>query len=77
MGAHVGDHAGPLVTRDRPDLAPALEHEVEVAAADAAAVDLDEHVVRTELRYRHVLDLEHAGAAQHCGRHRPPHERAA
>ena len=42
--AQGGDVTGVLVAADRAGPAPALDHEVEVAAAHAAVADLDEHL---------------------------------
>jgi hypothetical protein len=51
-----GDPARVLVALDRAGLTPSLDHEVQVAAADAAVADREQHVVRVERRDRPLLD---------------------
>ena len=59
------DHTGAeLVALDRlARPAPTFEHEVEVAAADAAVAHFEQHVVRPERRDRPLLHLEVEAAA--------------
>ena len=49
--------AGELVAGDQPGLvAPALEQHVDVRSADAAVVDLDQHLARSGPGHRPLLD---------------------
>ncbi len=57
-GTHRRDRAGVLVAAHRIRPAPALEHEVDVGAADPAVTHLEEHIVGAELGDRIVLDLD-------------------
>ena len=57
-GADRDDRARVLVAVDRVRPAPALEHEVDVRAADPAVADLEEDVVRADLGDRVLLDLD-------------------
>jgi hypothetical protein len=70
LGAEVDHPPGVLVAADGSRPAPAVEDEVEVAAAHAAVADLDEHVPRPGLRHRPLLDLEATGAAEDGSGHR-------
>ena len=65
-----GDGADPLVAVPAAGHAPALEHHVQVAAADAAQLDRHEHVVGADLGHRHLLHLDLPGGLVHRGRHR-------
>ena len=56
--------------------APALEHEVDVGAADAAVADLEQHVVGADLGHRVVLDLDRPVTLVDRGPHRSGRSRA-
>ena len=60
-GADGGDDAGVLVAADRVGRAPALEDEVEVAAADAAVADFDEDLPLAHGGHREVFDVDDTG----------------
>ena len=64
-GADGGDVPDPLVALPAPGRAPALEDHVQVAAADAAEVDRDEHVVGADGGHGDLLDVEPPRALQH------------
>ena len=57
------------MTTDGPSSPPAIEHEVQIAAAHAAMTHLDEHVARADLRHADLLDDEVVLAVQHGGEH--------
>src|SRR5262249_19746512 len=68
--------AGNLVTKDQRHLDAVFQGAVagdDVMEANAAGVDLDHDVLGTRRRIRHLLDLQHVGAARRMHHHRFHH----
>ncbi len=68
--AHGGYPAGELVTLDGARATPAVEHEMQVAAADTAVADLEQHVTGADLGDGPLLDDQITLPAVHGGLHR-------
>ena len=64
-----GDGSGPFVAEHRARSRVALEHEVQVRAADAAVRNVEQHVVRTDRGNRKPLYLDRAVAHVDRGPH--------
>ena len=63
--------ARPLVPADASGLAPSFENHVEIAPADAAVADLDEHLAGPGIGHGPLFHLDLTLAPVHRGGHRP------